>query len=359
MTNSGGVGDDETDAFELPDATGGGQARLTEDECEEWRQLLGKNHGDLTDAELTSKLKLSLKRRLDFPEWVIAFEFTGPDGRRADAIALNTVASRNFKIIGFEFKASRSDWLEEKRDTSKADHFVQLCDEWYVVAGKPGIVKESELPDGWGLFEFKPNSEQLWKLHDSEMTKYQQHGGPDRRFFVKLLKKTVGNESNYTASDLQEARKRGYEDAKDDGLERRVDREIKRLEQDAENWRALEDAGLDFIYRLDDQQVDTLRRAYRLVQAINGEQYDALQRRLEMFDDMVERRAEELQETVEELQTAVGELEVAVEGDDTWEQFADEHAPAETQLSAATDPNAESETTREDAGNDDASEEGV
>lgn len=102
----------------------------------------------LSDSEKTAKIKLSIKRRYDEPEWLKSFELASPDGKRADAVAVNTFPSRNFKIVGFEFKASRSDWLRVKKQPEKSDYFVQLCDEWYVVAWKD-VVEKEELPDGW------------------------------------------------------------------------------------------------------------------------------------------------------------------------------------------------------------------
>lgn len=90
------------------------QQPLTEEEEQQWQNLSEKDPDLLTAAEKTSKIKLSIKRRFDPPEWCLAFEVASPDGRRADAVAVNTFPSRNFKIVGFEFKTSRSDWLNEK-----------------------------------------------------------------------------------------------------------------------------------------------------------------------------------------------------------------------------------------------------
>jgi hypothetical protein len=166
------------------------QETLTSEEQEQWEALREKPSENLTDAEKTSKIKLSIKRRFDAPEWAVAFELASPEKRRADAIAVNTFPSRNFKVIGFEFKASRSDWLSEKRDGAKSNYFVNACDEWYVVAWS-GIVNEDELPDGWGLFELKPNSEQLWHQVESNLTEHQQ-GDPDRAFWGGSSTKRLG-----------------------------------------------------------------------------------------------------------------------------------------------------------------------
>ena len=301
------------------------QSRLSDTEMEHWRQLVEKPHSELSDAEITSKIRLSLKRRLGYPEWVMVFEYAAPNGRRADAIALNTQGSRNYKIVGFEFKASRSDWLNELRDGQKAERFVRLCDEWYVVAGGTNIVKGSELPNGWGLFEMKPNSEQLWKMEDSDMTEYQQ-GEPDRQFFAQFLKKTVGGDANYTRSDLREARKRGYEDAKESMTKRYADREVKRLEDDAENWRALRDAGFDYIYRMNEEQIETLERAPRLVRSISGDSYGSLEGMLNMAESTIEREIGDMQSSIEEVRETIEEINSELDGGEWPERGGDEGA---------------------------------
>lgn len=288
------------------------QTGLTDQQQEQWRELIDTPHEELSDSEVTAKVRLSIRRRFSSPEWVLVFEFGGPDGRRADCIAVNSLPSRNHKIVGFEFKASRSDWLAEKNEGQKADHFVQICDEWYVVTGRSGIVDEKELPEGWGLLELKPNSEQIWKLQESELTEYQQ-GEPDRRFWAKFLKKTVGSESNYTAEDLREARKRGYEEAAEEGVDHKTDWEIERLKKKAENWDRLEESGLDWFYRLDEDQIERLEVAYRLVEAIQSDNYSELGGALDFLGDQIERKAEEMRESVTEIQEGLEQLDQALE----------------------------------------------
>lgn len=55
------------------------------------------------------------------------------------------------KLHGHEVKTSRSDWLTELRDPEKAEAFVPYCDFWWLVVADKNIVKEGELPEGWGL----------------------------------------------------------------------------------------------------------------------------------------------------------------------------------------------------------------
>lgn len=51
---------------------------------------------------------------------------------------------------GHEVKVSRSDWLAELRDPSKADTFRAHVHYWWPVAADRAIVRD-DLPDGWGL----------------------------------------------------------------------------------------------------------------------------------------------------------------------------------------------------------------
>ena len=103
---------------------------------------------------MSSHIKALLRNRYPIDEWALAFEVapeTGGGTRRADAVAMNMWRSRGHAIHGFEFKVSRSDWLRELKDPSKADAVAQYCDYWWLVVDGDHILKENELPEGWGL----------------------------------------------------------------------------------------------------------------------------------------------------------------------------------------------------------------
>jgi len=68
----------------------------------------------------------------------------------ADFIAIDKYASTQ-AIHGHEVKVSRSDWLTELRDLSKAERIKRHCNFWWLVVSNASIVKDGELPDGWGL----------------------------------------------------------------------------------------------------------------------------------------------------------------------------------------------------------------
>lgn len=70
-------------------------------------------------------------------------------GQTADALAFGTWPSRGFKVIGFEIKSYRGDWLKELKNPAKAETFAQYCDEWWIVA-TGNVVRVDEVPDIWG-----------------------------------------------------------------------------------------------------------------------------------------------------------------------------------------------------------------
>jgi hypothetical protein len=68
----------------------------------------------------------------------------------ADFVAIDKYASAQ-AMIGHEVKVSRSDWLTELRDLSKSERIKRFCNRWYLVVSDAAIVKDGELPEGWGL----------------------------------------------------------------------------------------------------------------------------------------------------------------------------------------------------------------
>jgi len=71
--------------------------------------------------------------------------------RRLDFMAMDMWPSHGLNLHGFEVKCSRSDWLVELRDPSKADEFKRYMDRWWLVVSDRAFVKQGELPTDWGL----------------------------------------------------------------------------------------------------------------------------------------------------------------------------------------------------------------
>lgn len=76
----------------------------------------------------------------------------GFDAKRTiDAMAMSLWPSRGLTLHGFEVKCSRSDWLRELKDPSKAESFMRHLDRWWLVVADASIVAPGELPETWGL----------------------------------------------------------------------------------------------------------------------------------------------------------------------------------------------------------------
>lgn len=114
---------------------------------------------DIDDTEPDTKLKTHELQSLlsaKYPRDRYALFFDVPDNvgtnarRRADAIAIGCWSSVGRLIEGFELKVSRSDWLREVANVSKADPFIERCDKWWLVTASPSIAKLDEVPACWG-----------------------------------------------------------------------------------------------------------------------------------------------------------------------------------------------------------------
>jgi len=106
--------------------------------------------------------------------------------RTADFIAMDLWPSSGLPLHGFEVKCSRSDWLTELRDPSKADEFKRYMDRWWLVISDRAFVKPGELPVGWGLMALDKNGA-LRVVHHAPLLK------PDpmpRTMFAALLRAT-------------------------------------------------------------------------------------------------------------------------------------------------------------------------
>jgi hypothetical protein len=80
----------------------------------------------------------------------------GFDARRtADLIAVDMWKAGRYEVHGHEVKVSRADWLRELRDPDKAGEFLPYVNRWWIVVPDAGIVRDGELPAGWGLLALR------------------------------------------------------------------------------------------------------------------------------------------------------------------------------------------------------------
>ncbi|MFJ1765036.1 hypothetical protein ACIOD2_32245 [Amycolatopsis sp. NPDC088138] len=73
--------------------------------------------------------------------------------RTADYIAMDLWPSKGLALHGHEVKVSRSDWLAELKQPEKSAEFTPYMTFWWLVVSDRSVVRDGELPDGWGLLE--------------------------------------------------------------------------------------------------------------------------------------------------------------------------------------------------------------
>ena len=93
----------------------------------------------------------AIRARYEPPEWHLETEVTLA-GRRLDVVALNMWETRGWRVVGFEIKVSRGDWVRELNAFQKSEEWTAVVDAFYVVT-PPKLVRDGELPEGWGHLE--------------------------------------------------------------------------------------------------------------------------------------------------------------------------------------------------------------
>jgi hypothetical protein len=110
-----------------------------------------------TALKLNAKEMIQMLRRHYLPEGrpaggVFAPEIMSPDGRRkADLIWQSVTKAGEYRLVGHEVKVSRSDVIAEIQDPTKAEAWMQFCDQWWLVVSDPEILKGLEIPETWGI----------------------------------------------------------------------------------------------------------------------------------------------------------------------------------------------------------------
>lgn len=164
----------------------------------------------------------------------------GFDAKRSlDAVYMGFWPSRGLLIEGFEMKSSRSDWLRELGNPAKAEDFIPRLDKFWIVAGRGDIVKEAELPPGWGLLV--PRGAGLTQIRAAEALRDLTPEGTgrkkkrplppefDRGMLVSMLR-NASHRAKTTPEEISAAEQRGF------------DRGIDYAENDKRNAKLLYDA---------------------------------------------------------------------------------------------------------------------
>lgn len=134
-----------------------------------------------------AEIREALRGVFPSPEWLLGFEVRNGAGfdanRSIDAQAINTWPSRGMEIVAVEIKVSRSDFLREMKDPSKAESGAAYADR-IALATPKGLVKPEELPKGWGLIEVDDKGQGRWKIRaDTKAAK-----APDRALLVTMMR---------------------------------------------------------------------------------------------------------------------------------------------------------------------------
>lgn len=154
----------------------------------------------------TPEIEQALRERFAPPEYVTIFSVRNGTGyarkqeRYADAITMGCYPSRGLHLIGFEIKASRTDWLKELKDPDKADGIARFCDLWYLVIGDSKIVQFGELPQAWGLIEPSKAGD---KLIITKTPVQMQPAAVDRLFLASIMRSATQQSASATEIDMK------------------------------------------------------------------------------------------------------------------------------------------------------------
>lgn len=117
---------------------------------------LGPEHAAMTEADMTEALHVRYGQvHGNGGRYAVAAgvrSHAGFDARRtADFVAMDLWPSKGLALHGHEIKVSRPDWLRELKEPEKSAEFIPYMNYWWAVVSGPRIVRDGELPEGWGL----------------------------------------------------------------------------------------------------------------------------------------------------------------------------------------------------------------
>lgn len=165
----------------------------------------------------TAALRDALRATYPPPEWQVAFEVQAVRDEGglsfADAIAFDTRKGAGMMVHGFEFKVSRSDWLTERRKPGKHAPAANLVDYWWLVVGSQDVLRQGELPDGWGLMvpARSPNGACLVTVTPASRRLHGNADVLDRRLVAAFLSRLDPLEPRaYWEGREREAERKGY-----------------------------------------------------------------------------------------------------------------------------------------------------
>jgi hypothetical protein len=83
------------------------------------------------------------------------------DAHPVDFLAMETSGYNGHRLHGHEIKVSRGDWLRELANPDKCETWRPFVHFWWLVVADRGMVRDGELPAGWGMLAPAPNGRGL------------------------------------------------------------------------------------------------------------------------------------------------------------------------------------------------------
>jgi hypothetical protein len=218
----------------------------------------------------TAQIATALERKYPFEKsaYAILYEVGNSTGfgcnRHCDALVMSLWPSRGIWLAGFEFKASRSDWLKEYADPAKADSIQRYCDYWWLAVTDASIVKDEELPENWGLMALNSRGSLEVIKPAPKLTPVEM----DRHMLAAIMRRVTEPIVNVAESELNKRRWEGVQEG-----ERRRDREVKQLTDERDELRKIisdfeKASGIElqtYRYRFGGITPDQLGNAVRMV----------------------------------------------------------------------------------------------
>lgn len=138
----------------------------------------------------TADVQAAMRKTWCAPEYALVWEVAPATGaahgrqRYADAMIMSLWPSRGQYLHGVEIKVSRSDWLKEAKDPSKAERLAAYCDYWWVHT-VPGVIHDlAEVPIMWGVRVW--DGKRWSTLREAKRTDAQP---VDRGFLASLMRR--------------------------------------------------------------------------------------------------------------------------------------------------------------------------
>lgn len=151
-------------------------------------------------------IRTAMKAKFSSDAYALVFEVPNATGfaksRSCDAMAVSLWPSRGLDVHGFEFKASRSDWLRELKEPAKAEAFHQYCDFWWLVTEDSKVCDPKELPKGWGLMTLTKNGDALRTVTQAERLTPKPW---DRAFVAAFARGTTKENMKASEQEMRDA----------------------------------------------------------------------------------------------------------------------------------------------------------